>query len=334
MPISLKCDRAVFKKGEQREFLFKAKVLLNRSWKELSLILGLSERTITDWKAENSTIPLSAVTLLCEEAGINPPNFQTKNRFWYTKIGGKLGGAAVLKKYGRIGGDPNLRKEKWKIWWEKEGKFRDFKILRPFTFNKPKKSAKFAEFIGIMLGDGEMSKNQICITLHHTDDYDFAKYVIMLENNLFGIVPSLYHDPKYSVNNIVISRSGLVKYLNSLGLPIGNKIKQNIDMPEWIKKNPKFSVACLRGLVDTDGCIFRHKYKVNNKNYAYKKLSFTSYSRPLRRTVYKLLKKLGLKPLISQNKDVRLESQYDLRRYFQLIGSNNPKHLNKYFKKI
>ena len=175
MPISLKCDRAVFKKGEQREFLFKAKVLLNRSWKELSLILGLSERTITDWKAENSTIPLSAVTLLCEEAGINPPNFQTKNRFWYTKIGGKLGGAAVLKKYGRIGGDPNLRKEKWKIWWEKEGKFRDFKILRPFTFNKPKKSAKFAEFIGIMLGDGGMSKNQICITLHHTDDYDFAK---------------------------------------------------------------------------------------------------------------------------------------------------------------
>ena len=39
---------------------------------------------------------------------------------------------------------------------------------------------------------------------------------------------------------IVVSRSELVKYLNSLGLVIGNKVKQKFDIPAWIKKGGNY----------------------------------------------------------------------------------------------
>ena len=147
---------------------------------------------------------------------------------------------------------------------------------------------------------------------------------------LFRVDPSIYHSPKYSVNDIVISRTGLVEHLHSLGLLIGNKIKQNLDIPEWIVSRKEYAIACVRGLVDTDGCLIIHKYKVNGKWYLYKKLSFTTASSPLRSTVYRIFQEVGLTPRIAQNRDVRIDSQADMKKYFEIIGSHNPKHLNKY----
>jgi len=88
----------------------------------------------------------------------------------------------------------------------------------------------------------------------------------------------------------------------------------------------------MRGLTDTDGCIFTHRYKVNGKFYTYKKLVFTSYSKPLRQSVFNILRGVSLNPRLAQDRDVRLDSIKDMQRYFQLISSHNPKHLNKYFK--
>lgn len=84
--------------------------------------------------------------------------------------------------------------------------------------------------------------------------------------------------------------------------------------------------------MDTDGCIFTHRYKVNGKFYNYKKLSFTSYSEPLRQSVFSILKENGFNPRLAQRKDVRLDSIGDVRKYFYLIGSHNPKYLKKYRK--
>jgi len=66
-----------------------------------------------------------------------------------------------------------------------------------------------------------------------------------------------------NVVRILLSRVELVRHLHNLGLKIGNKVKQLLDIPDWIKVNPEYSKVCLRGLIDTDGCVFRHNYKVN-----------------------------------------------------------------------
>jgi intein/homing endonuclease len=151
-------------------------------------------------------------------------------------------------------------------------------------------------------------------------------------HRLFGLKPSLRYIPKSSVNSIVVSRTNLVKYLHSLGLPIGNKIKQGLDIPDWIKRNQKFSLACIRGLVDTDGSIFTHSYKVNGKKYQYKKLCFTTASEPLLHSVYETLRGRGfVVRLVKRGKrEVRIDGVEYMKRYLELVGSHNPKHLKRY----
>ena len=146
--------------------------------------------------------------------------------------------------------------------------------------------------------------------------------------------PAIYEDKEDSVFDVTISRVELVRYcINDLGLKIGNKVKQQVDVVDWIKQNKKFMIACVRGLIDTDGSVFDHKYRVNGKSYSYKKMDFSSSSRPLLSSVYAFLKNLGLKPRITKDgKKIRLESVEDVKKYFRLIGSHNPKHLNRYFK--
>jgi intein/homing endonuclease len=176
-----------------------------------------------------------------------------------------------------------------------------------------------------------MSRYQATVTLHHIDDLAYSAFVAQRIKELFGYTPSIRHREEDSTVGVVISRREIVEYLHTLGLPVGNKIKQGLDMPSWIKKNHAFSIACVRGLVDTDGSIFTHHYKVNGKWYAYKKLCFTSASPTLVLSVHKVLRDLKLHARISRNgRDARLESISDMERYFKLIGTHNPKHLRRY----
>lgn len=179
------------------------------------------------------------------------------------------------------------------------------------------------------MGDGGISNYQMVVTLHDTTDLKYAGFVMRLAEKLFGVRPSVYHHTKYAANNIVISRRELVQFLHRAGLPIGNKVRQRFDMPKWVKRSRKLSVACVRGLVDTDGCVIIHRYRVRGKLYQYKKLSFTSRSRPLQQSVAKILAGLGMRARIS-GYDVRLDSILDMQKYFSLVGTHNPKHLKRY----
>ena len=86
----------------------------------------------------------------------------------------------------------------------------------------------------------------------------------------------------------------------------------------------------MRGLIDTDGCVFTHRYKVNGKWYNYRKLSFKSHSKSLCQSVVNILEENGLNPRLAQKRDVRLDSIEDVQKYFRLIGFNNPKNLKRY----
>jgi len=320
--------RAVFPSGEQRAFLERVGKKLSAA--EIAHIAHCSERAVRDWRREKYSMPLATVHTLSALAHIPiPKSVRARDTYAHIAEASKMGMAAVIKKYGCIPQDEKRRKESWHRWWEDEGKYKENPILESREVHKPKQSAELAEFVGIMMGDGGLSRYQAIITLHHTDDFEYTTFVVNLIKKLFKITPKIYHSPKYSVNDVVVSRRGLVLYLHELGLPIGNKVKQKFDIPEWIECDRELAVACVRGLVDTDGSIFTHRYKVKGKQYSYKKLSFTSASEPLRQSVYALLQEFGFSPRLT-TKDVRLDSVADMTRYFSVIGTHNPKHLRRY----
>ncbi len=328
-------NRVIFQKNKQTEFIKSVEKVLQVETRGIANILKVNTKTVLGWKKEKFSMPLFAVRHLSNKSSIEfPKNIKIKDRYWYVHKGSKKGGMALIKKYGRIPVDPQYRKEKWREWWNSRGKFMSTNFPnKPLPFNRPKPSEDLAEFFGIMMGDGGATRWQISITLHHIDDLEYSLYVISLIKKLFDVVPSIIHVPRGSVNRIEVSRTGLVTHIHSLGIVIGNKVKQEFDIPKWIKINSKYCVACVRGLVDTDGCVFKNKYKINSKWYSYTKIDFISASTPLRESVVYILRDLGMNPSIS-GRHVRLNSRKDVENYFKIVGSHNQKHLKKYYNQV
>ncbi|TSA45755.1 hypothetical protein D4R51_01250 [bacterium] len=333
-----KSKRVKFPNNKQRDFLFSAKNKIGINWSEFAKILKISTRNLSDWKQEKLTLPLSAVKTICKKAGLRlPQNIKLLSPYWYAKKGARKGGLAVLKKYKIVGGDPKIRMKRWQEWWEKEGKFKKQPILDRFPIKKPPFSAKLAEFVGIVLGDGGISQRQVSITLNRETDKEYIKFVKKMIKSLFGVSPGLYSHLKSKADTIVVSRTELVDYLTQkkLGLKTGNKVKQKIDIPKWILRKKEYKIACLRGLMDTDGTVIIHKYKSNNQYYVYKKLGFTSRSFPLLKSVNNILIELKIKNRIAKDQyDIRIEAIDDVKKYFDLVGSSNPKHLKRYLTRL
>ncbi|RJQ34091.1 hypothetical protein C4568_03030 [Candidatus Parcubacteria bacterium] len=320
--------RALFKKGGQSSFLLSVEAKIG--FQRMIEICDCSARTLRDWKREKFPMPLACATSLGKQAKVPlPRNFLTRERYAHTKKAGLQGAQAVMKKYGRMQVDETKRKQRWHAWWQQEGRFNKHTIATARAIHTPDNGEMLAEFIGIVMGDGGISDYQVTISLHHVTDLPYIGFVTRLIRKLFKVRASVYHHESRSVKDIVVSRKALVDFLHSRGLPIGNKVRQQFDIPEWIKKNPKYARACVRGLVDTDGSVFTHSYRVKGKRYNYKKLSFCSRSRPLQLSVAKILADSGLHPRVTLY-DVWLDRKTDVKRYFEVIGSHNPKHLKRY----
>ncbi|MBI2038300.1 MAG: hypothetical protein HYT19_00045 [Candidatus Nealsonbacteria bacterium] len=332
MAVKLISKRAIFPMGEQKKFI--NSMIAKISIQKMAKICKISERTMRDWHREKFSVDLIALRKLCKHTNTQlPRNIEIKNRFWYAINNASAGGLAVFKKYGKIGGDPEHRKKKWHEWWEKKGKYKKHPVIgMTKSIKKPFFSKKLAEFVGIMLGDGSITKYQIVVTFCLRDEEKYSKFVANLIQKLFNAPIGIYYDKNAAAVDIIVSRIKLAKYcIDKIGLKSGNKIKNQVDIPDWIKKNEAYSIACVRGLVDTDGCVFTHKYKSNGKYYSYKKILFTSLSRPLRQSVFNILKNSGFNPRLAKQGDVCLDSSKDVQKYFQLFGFHNQKHLDRFF---
>ncbi len=325
----IKTNRAVFPPGQQALFLQQVEGVIGV--RKMATACKCSERTIRDWRREKFLMSEACVLLLAAEAGLPvPTNFVSQPQYVHTSAAGKRGGKALIDKFGRVPVDEALRKEKWREWWDTKGQFAEHKMLSAKEISIPKVSSELAEYVGVILGDGGISAAQVTVTLHHKDDLEYAAFVTNLTERLFSMKPSVYHLEEKSVNVIVVSRVELVRYLNSIELQTGNKVAHQVDIPNWIKESAELSIACLRGLIDTDGCVFTHTYKSRGKVYSYKKIDFTSASEPLRKSVFAILQSLDMTPRLTNHNSIRLESIKDVERYFEIVGSHNPKHLNRY----
>lgn len=324
--------RVVFNSAKaQKKFIEDAKKKVGCSWRLFADKIGAHTRTLNDWRRCKYSIPLSVFKKICNISKIKSPHgIEIKESLWWVQKSGKIGGLATYKKYGVLGGDQATRKQKWLKWYEEKGKFNLSKHFTAKKITTPKKSKELSEFVGIMLGDGGITEMQITITLHKTDDKEYSVFVANLIEELFSVKPSINHKKDKEAINIVVSRINLVNFCNSIGLKKGNKVKQQVSIPSWILKNNDFKKTCLRGLIDTDGCIYNECHNIKRKRYCYPRLSFVNNSKPLRVSVFKILKELNFSPKIRGNRSVSLEKRKDIVQYFNTVGTNNPKHIKRF----
>lgn len=313
------------------------------SWFEIARKLEISQRTLSDWKKEKYNMSEIALKELLKISGkkINIPPFKILPDYWSIKKAAEKGGRATAEKYGGPG-TPEGRSKGGKESQLKRKLFPELyqncnlrKIIRI-----PHKSSELAEFIGIFLGDGGISNaSQITITFNKKNDRGYSRKVKKIIENLFDIKPVIYKLSSLRSKNVlrlVVSSANLVDFLEKNGIKKGNKVRNQVGVPSWIKKKLEFSKSCLRGLVDTDGGVYYHQHMSNGCKSLNIGLCFTNKSVPLLDFVKKTLERLNFNPRTSSGGyNVFLYRESEVLRYEKEIDFSNlyqKERIRKYLK--
>lgn len=289
--------RVQFKRGKQKEFIKRSIAILNLNRADVAKKLKINKHTLNTWVKERCLLPLLIYKRICKLTKLNYSNY-------------------IL----------DIKKDNW-------GSLKGAKI-HELKIKQPKYSIKLAEFVGILLGDGNIfvkkysSKHvvyqvRICGDKNNEKDY-MLYFVRSLIIELFKLVPKVkFH--KNSAIYICINSKPLVEFLKKIGLKSGNKITNCITIPFWIKCKKSYLQACIRGLIDTDGSVFR----LSNKNPNYIRISFKNRNKKLLKDVKVALTKLGFSPSKIIYFNIFITRQSDVKKYVKEIGFKNPKHISK-----
>lgn len=317
-------DRLSFKSGMLNGFISQVQTKLAVNSDKLAKLLGLSGRTIRDWRREKFKPTKEHVLKMSNLSGIIVPDYIILPPYWNIPKAAKLGGKKTYELHGLLGNIETRSKGGKSSWLKRKGNPELWnKYTIPIT--EPKESVDLAEFMGIMLGDGGLTHFQCSIYLHSEIDKEFAYYVKGLVNKLFGIIPKIYIHNRHKVLRVSVSSVNLVKYLTSKGLSLGNKVHLQVGVPAWILLKQDYIKTCIRGLIDTDGSFILHRYRIKEKMYTYPKISFSNRSEPLLEFVYQGLKQLGFNPRRTYKSEVWLHNQNEVKRYLEVIGVSNYK---------
>src|SRR3989344_3390151 len=291
--------RIALEKGKQESLILLAKQ--NKSWPELANKINLNAHyLLSELRKEKRILSEETYEKLCKIANINYDKY-IQNRLqdnWGKSLGGKNSNGGFVK---------------------------EIKI--------PEDSLELAEFYGIMLGDGNSTKikkhkvgvYQIRIVGDSRKDKNYlTNYVKPLIENLFEIKTNLHKAKDKNALNINAFGLRLIEFLENKGFKPGDKIRNQLTIPNWIKENKEYLKACLRGLYDTDGSI----YKLTNQNVY--QISFRNYNISLLKDVRNSLIYLGIAPSqISKGNEITITKKSELRKFLNEVGFHNSKHLDK-----
>lgn len=312
-------------KLDQKEFLIGVCKELEINTEKAGKLVDICGRNYRDWINGKLLPRKDAIEKLSEMSGIPIPTItEEREEWWSGRVNGKIGGNACYKKYGAPGTNED-RKRGWLTTLQHKKANPDLRWTIANEFRIPDYSVELAEFVGIILGDGGLTTNQCEISLHMIDDIEYATHVSNLANALFDAKPTVSSYPKNTVIKVVISGIKFINILESFGLRIGNKIRHQVDIPDWIKINPDYLKACMRGLYDTDGTSFTHNHVVSGHRYVHFGVGFCSASKSLLESYATGMREFGIEPHFNGT-NVFCYGERNSQKFFDTFKPNNPKY--------
>lgn len=211
-----------------------------------------------------------------------------------------------------------------------------FLITYHLKSNMLNQDKQLAELIGIILGDGSLYFNkkhkvhQLVITGHIKNDRKYYEnFVLPLLERKFGKFFKLKFYNERNAIRIRCQRKYVIEKIVGLGIPIGNKIKNNVRIPDWIFSSKNLLKSCVCGLIDTDGSVS----PITGRNYSY--IWFNSNVPALQKSFSKAMKILKFKTSKWTHRKRRtsqifIGSKSMIRKYYKEISFNNPYHKNRF----
>jgi len=320
--------------GKQREFLDEVQKATNFGWDAIAKLSNVCPRSLRDWRREKHNMNYETLLKLHKISNVPiPKGLKVCAEHWSTKKASKIGALRRYELYGNPGTSEGRRRggvnsqRKFRLNPEYAKKL-GVKIRK--QINEPLFSSLLAEFAGILLGDGGIADHQVCITFNRQTDREYSLFLQKIIKELFSVSSSIVSKKSDKGDNVVISSKNLVEFLKNIGLKKGSKVGQQIDIPNWIWQDRNYQIACLRGLIDTDGSFYSYRHRTNNKTYCNFAMCFTNHSKPLLKSTYRIIEILSFKPIMSNDNRIYLHRKKDIDRYFLEIGTHNPKHRKKY----
>lgn len=189
---------------------------------------------------------------------------------------------------------------------------------------KIEKNERTAEFIGVLLGDGNLTDFSYETDERYVTNYRIKVTVNEKERLLIEKVKELFYDISgkepsiYDVKgdkgyDIIVYSKDLIEELKKLGLKPGNKVKNQIGVPDWIKNDEKYIKNCLRGLIDTDGTIY------TRGRDGYKVVQFKNRSEPLLNDFAKMCEDLGIRTSSGGQYTVQVAAQDEVSKFIKII---------------
>jgi len=318
-------------KGEQARFLQEVKEATGFTWNRIAEICGVERHTLRAWRDEAWHMSYRALLRLSHLSGVPMPHIievvSEEERRRRATVKGAHARAAI---YGPVGtpegrskGGRTTQRRRREHPEQYKGKFTTRKPI-----NIPPKSPRLAELVGIVLGDGQISDLQVTISNNAQHEREYSTLVAQLFQDLFALRASQRTRRKNAVE-VIISSVALVEYLETIGLHRGNKVAQQVGVPEWIFEDIEYVRACTRGLMDTDGCVFLRRQRYKHREYQFLELHFSNHSQPLLAGMEQLLSRLSFTPK-RDDCGVTLYRQSEIKRYFEIVDTHNPYHRERY----
>jgi len=316
-------ERILLKSNFQRKFFDKIFDIIGLSLKDLSKILEVNYWTLKGWRRGKYCIPGYAFKRLLN---LCPSSLKKDvlNNIVEIKIDGWGRRKGALKNISRYSKKELKKRMKY---------IRNFKCKKLI---KVKLDESFWELVGIMMGDGCLSKffsNYENLIRYDTtisgnlyeDKVYYLTHVIPLLNRVFNINPKPKERLKDSVIIIHIRNKLVFKTLMKIGLPIGKKTKKlklTEKMLELLWKNKS---KIIRGLFDTDGFLFARK----DEGYKYPYFGISSRNDLLRKQLKTTLREKGFPAYIHSN-NVIVRGGKNLIKWMKEIGSSHPIHKERF----
>ena len=311
---------------DPKEYFFSIRKAYSVSWSQIARELNVRSRTLTSWRLREATMPLEISERWRRECSAILPNHLVINLDEKRTEAGSLGGRARHILYGNLGTPAGRRRGGLQSWQtHKKNPLSPF-VARPVT--PPRHSVDFAELVGAILGDGTVTTYQLILYSNIFDESEYSAFLSKLILKVFRITAATHERRKAGVIRLVCSRAEVVIHLQKAGVGIGNKVRRQAEVPLWIKSNIVFAKACLRGLIDTDGCVYLDHHHIKGQSYVSLCIAFTNASIPLLDFVFETWRHLGFHPT-RHGRHVRLRRRSEVLRYVNEVGFSNPKHMRK-----
>lgn len=303
-------NRIKLNNSEQKELFLK---LTNKigSLKNLSAKMNVPYSTIKGYASEHVLLPEDIFDKALKLLNIKRERiiFEVISPNWGQKIGGRRGIESLLKKY------PD-KLVQWRKLANKNSVITNRKRIRI-----PKLNEDLAEFIGVYLGDGTLTEYFVSITGDSRYDITYFNYLSNLIKKLFNLNAKIRKSKRGNALILVVHSVELCSLLKNYGFNYGDKIRNNSLIPRSIMHDDKLAKACLRGLIDTDGCVAKHTNKLC--------IRFFSGNHYLLNQVYDVGRRFNLFTFRTGNQ-IGITQDEKVGEYFRVVGSSNLRHIVKF----